>query len=313
MSFACVFPGQGSQSVGMMSDWAESDPVVASTFAEAAEVLGDELLSLMRSGPGEILDRTENTQPAMLTVGVAAWRAYRAAGGPMPAAMAGHSLGEYTALVAAGAISFADALKLVRRRGVLMQQAVPAGEGAMAAVIGLDDATVEGVCETCSRDQVCEAVNYNAPGQVVVAGTADAIRLAVSVAESSGARKVVLLPVSVPAHSTLMKPAASKLAEALGEIEIVPPTVPVVHNVDAAARQDPEAIREALAAQLWRPVRWVDCVRALQELGAGTLLEMGPGKVLSGLTRRIDRALTAVPVLDAAGLEKALALVASDD
>ncbi|MFP4154369.1 MAG: ACP S-malonyltransferase [Halothiobacillaceae bacterium] len=313
MSFACVFPGQGSQSVGMLSDWAKADPVIARTLAEAGEILGLDLAGMMRDGPAEVLDRTENTQPAMLTAGVAAWRAYRAAGGPLPVAMAGHSLGEYTALVAAEAMSFADALRLVRQRGLLMQEAVPAGTGAMAAVIGLEDAEVERVCAAAANGAVCEAVNYNAPGQVVMAGDADAIQRAILGAEEAGARKVVPLPVSVPSHSTLMQSAAVRLAEVLEGVEIVPPSVPVIHNVDASEKPEPASIREALAAQLWQPVRWVDCVRVLQARGARTLLEMGPGKVLSGLARRIDRQVAAVPVFDPAGLEKAMAAVVDAD
>ncbi|MFP4272643.1 MAG: ACP S-malonyltransferase [Halothiobacillaceae bacterium] len=313
MSFACVFPGQGSQSVGMLSDWAKADPVIARTLAEAGEILGLDLAGMMRDGPAEVLDRTENTQPAMLTAGVAAWRAYRAAGGPLPVAMAGHSLGEYTALVAAEAMSFADALRLVRQRGLLMQEAVPAGAGAMAAVIGLEDAEVERVCAAAANGAVCEAVNYNAPGQVVMAGDADAIQRAILGAEEAGARKVVPLPVSVPSHSTLMQSAAVRLAEVLEGVEIVPPSVPVIHNVDASEKPEPASIREALAAQLWQPVRWVDCVRVLQARGARTLLEMGPGKVLSGLARRIDRQVAAVPVFDPAGLEKAMAAVVDAD
>ena len=308
MSIAVVFPGQGSQSVGMLAELIEADAAAASAFTEADEALGFSLSGLVRDGPVEDLGRTDRTQPAMLAAGVAAWRAWQARGGTRPVAMAGHSLGEYTALVCAGALDFGDALRIVRLRGELMQQAVPAGEGAMAAVLGLDDAAVSAACAQAeSGGGVVEAVNFNAPGQVVIAGDAAAVERAIEAARAAGARRAVPLPVSVPSHCRLMGPVGDRLAEALAATRLLEPTIPVFHNVDAAARHDPEDIRRALAEQVRRPVRWVDCVRALQAAGADTLLEAGPGRVLTGLARRIDRQLTALAVDDPASLEAALA------
>jgi [acyl-carrier-protein] S-malonyltransferase len=308
MTIAVVFPGQGSQSVGMLAELIEAETAAASAFAEADEVLGFSLSGLVRDGPAEDLGRTDRTQPAMLAAGVAAWRAWQARGGVRPVAMAGHSLGEYTALVCAGALDFGDALRIVRLRGELMQQAVPAGEGAMAAVLGLDDDAVSSACaEAESSGGVVEAVNFNAPGQVVIAGDAEAVARAIGAARAAGARRALPLPVSVPSHCRLMAPVADRLAEALAATRLLEPTIPVFHNVDAAARHDPEDIRHALAEQVRRPVRWVDCVRALQAAGADTLLEAGPGRVLTGLARRIDRQLTALAVDDPASLEAALA------
>lgn len=306
MTFACVFPGQGSQSVGMMADWAQSNAIVRETFEEADDALKLDLWRIIAEGPAEELNRTEITQPAMLAAGIAAWRAFRDAGGEMPVAMAGHSLGEYTALVAAESLAFGDALRLVAERGRLMQAAVPAGEGAMAAVLGLEDEQVRALCEQAAGEAVCEPVNFNSPGQVVIAGSRDAVARAMELASEAGAKRVVPLPVSVPSHSSLMKGAAERLREVLDGVDIRLPVVPVLHNVDAAAREDADAIREALARQLYCPVRWVDCVVALKARGVDSLIEMGPGKVLAGLTRRIDRSLTAVPLFDADGLAKVI-------
>lgn len=306
MGFAALFPGQGSQSVGMLAELMDSRPVVAETFAEAGEVLGLDLAGMVREGPEEALNRTENTQPAMLAAGVAVWRAFLEAGGPMPSAMAGHSLGEFTALVCAGALDFGDAVSLVAERGRLMQQAVPEGQGAMAAILGLDDEAVRAVCSEAAQGQVVEAVNFNSPGQVVIAGDAEAVERAIELAGEAGAKRAVRLPVSVPSHCSLMQPAAERLRERLAEIEVRSPEVPVIHNVDVAAHQDPDEIRDLLARQLHNPVRWVETVQRLAAEGNETMLELGPGKVLMGLIRRIDRKVTCIPVQDEAGLEKAL-------
>ncbi|RMG58511.1 MAG: [acyl-carrier-protein] S-malonyltransferase [Gammaproteobacteria bacterium] len=309
MSFAALFPGQGSQSVGMLAELMDSHPVVAQTLAEAGDALGIDLAGMVREGPEELLNRTENTQPAMLASGVAVWRAFREAGGPLPAAMAGHSLGEFTALVCAGAMDFADAVRLVAERGRLMQAAVPEGQGAMAAILGLDDDVVRQVCADAAQGQVVEAVNYNSPGQVVIAGDAEAVERAIELAGEAGAKRAVRLPVSVPSHCSLMQPAAEQLRARLEEVDIRTPEVPVIHNVDVAAHSDPAEIRDLLARQLHNPVRWVETVQKLAAEGNPLMLELGPGKVLMGLIRRIDRKITCIPVQDPAGLEKALEAV----
>lgn len=309
MSFAALFPGQGSQSVGMLAELMDSHPVVAQTLAEAGDTLGIDLAGMVREGPEELLNRTENTQPAMLASGVAVWRAFREAGGPLPAAMAGHSLGEFTALVCAGAMDFADAVRLVAERGRLMQAAVPEGQGAMAAILGLDDDVVRQVCADAAQGQVVEAVNYNSPGQVVIAGDAEAVERAIELAGEAGAKRAVRLPVSVPSHCSLMQPAAEQLRARLEEVDIRTPEVPVIHNVDVAAHSDPAEIRDLLARQLHNPVRWVETVQKLAAEGNPLMLELGPGKVLMGLIRRIDRKITCIPVQDPAGLEKALEAV----
>lgn len=310
MGFAVVFPGQGSQSVGMLGRLLDEEPAAAAAFAEADEALGYGLAELVKSGPAEALNRTDRTQPAMLAAGVAAWRAWQARGGPPAAAMAGHSLGEYTALVCAGALDFAAALRTVRLRGEWMQQAVPEGEGAMAAVLGLDDDAVVAACLAAEAGGgVVEAVNFNAPGQVVIAGDTAAVARAIDAAKAAGAKRAMPLPVSVPSHCRLMNPAAERLAAALNEIELRPPVVPVYHNVDAQPRRAAEDIRVALAEQVRRPVRWVDCVLGMRAAGVGTLLESGPGRVLCGLARRIDRELTALPLDDPDTLRAALEAV----
>ncbi len=312
MSFAVIFPGQGSQSVGMLADLAEQDPVVRQTFAEASEALGFDLWLLTQGGPESELGLTENTQPAMLAAGVAVFRAWQARGGPAPVAMAGHSLGEYTALVCAGRLDFPEAISLVRYRGQLMQQAVPAGEGAMAAILGLDDEQVAQACATGAQGDVVAPINYNCPGQVVIAGQSAAVTRALAAANGLGARRAVLLDVSVPSHCALMNSAAEKLALRLGEVEIRPGTIPVFHNVDARSRDDADQVRSVLIQQLCEPVRWSQCILAMRDVGAGLFIEMGPGKVLTGLVRRTDRGLQAVACHDRASLESALAIIQTE-
>lgn len=307
MSIAAVFPGQGSQSVGMLAGLLAAEPAAAATLEEAGEALGYDLAALLRDGPAERLDQTEITQPAMLAAGVAAWRAWQARGGPVAAAMAGHSLGEYSALVCADALEFSDALRIVQLRGQRMQQAVPAGEGAVAAILGLDDAAVTTACAAAATaGGVVEAVNFNAPGQVVIAGDSAAVARAIEHARAAGARRAMTLPVSVPVHCALMDPVGAQLEAALEAIEIRPPRVPVYHNIDATPRTAPDEIRRALARQVHRPVRWVQCVQAMQQAGVTMLVEFGPGKVLCGLARRIDRELAALPVEDPDTLAAAL-------
>lgn len=306
MSFACVFPGQGSQSVGMLAALHAARPEVAAAFSEASEVLGFDLWGLVSEGPEAELNRTWNTQPAMLAAGVSVWRAWKASGGADPAFMAGHSLGEYTALVCAESIAFPDAVRLVAARGRLMQDAVPEGEGAMAAILGLDDPQVIEICARAGRGRIVEAVNFNSPGQVVIAGHADAVNRAVALAAEVGAKRAVILPVSVPSHCALMRDAAEALLERLEEIAVSKPRIPVLHNVDAAPRSGPEAIRDALAAQLHSPVRWADTIRHMARAGAATVVELGPGKVLTGLTKRIDKSLNLACVQNPEGLAQAL-------
>lgn len=306
MSLGFIFPGQGSQAVGMLAELAQAHPQVGETFGEAGEVLGYDLWRVVQEGPEDELNRTQVTQPAMLAAGVAVWRVWRERGGPEPAIMAGHSLGEYTALVCADGIAFPDAVGLVAERGRLMQEAVPAGEGAMAAILGLDDDAVIDICGEAAGDRVLAAVNFNAPGQVVIAGHSDAVARAVEATKAAGAKRAVTLPVSVPSHCALMTPAAEALSARLADVEVRPPRVPVVHNADVTAYDDPDRIREALARQLDHPVRWVETVRRMAADGAGRLVEAGPGKVLVGLNRRIERRMPAQPVFDPATLDEAL-------
>lgn len=303
---AIVFPGQGSQSVGMLQDLAADRSVVRETFAEASDVLGNDLWALVSQGPKELLDRTDLTQPAMLCAGVAVWRAWIDAGGSAPGWMAGHSLGEFSALVCSEALAFPDAVALVGARGRFMQEAVPAGEGAMAALLGLDDEQVTSLCQETARGQVLAPVNFNSPGQVVIAGEASAVERAVGAAKAAGAKRALRLPVSVPSHCSLMRPAAERLAEELAGVRLAPPRIPVLHNVSVDTAADPVAIRELLIRQLYSPVRWVETVRRLADEGVTTLLEAGPGKVLAGLTKRIDKRLEALPVFDPPGLAAAL-------
>lgn len=310
MSLAMVFPGQGSQSVGMLSALAETEAVVRETFEEASQVLGYDLWALVREGPEEALAQTRKTQPAMLAAGVATWRAWCAHQGPSPDVVAGHSLGEYSALVAAGALDFAAAVALVDERARLMQEAVPAGEGGIAALLGLDDDTVVALCAQVSDSMAprqVSAVNFNAPGQVVIAGHADAVETALGAAREAGARRAIALPMSVPVHCDLMRPAAEGLSAALAAADISTPRIAVIHNADLSSHSDAEAIRGALRTQLHAPVRWADTVRRMQDTrGVTRMVECGPGKVLSGLARRIDRALKALPVQDPDSLQAAL-------
>jgi [acyl-carrier-protein] S-malonyltransferase len=273
----------------MQADLPASFPLVAETYAEASDVLGFDLWNLVQNGPKEQLDETTNTQPAMLTAGIATWRAWKNAGGPDPAMVAGHSLGEYSALVASGALSFADAVRLVRQRAELMQSAVPAGEGAMAAVLGLDDDVVLRVCEEASVDGLAEAVNFNSPGQVVVAGHRAAIEALTALAKEAGARRALILPVSVPAHSSLMRPAGETLAASLDITTFSAPRFPVICAVDGTPYVDVEDIRERMKRQVFSPVRWVDTINHMVASGVTSIIEFGPGKVLAGLIKRIDR------------------------
>jgi [acyl-carrier-protein] S-malonyltransferase len=310
-TLAFLFPGQGSQSVGMLTGLADACPQVRETFAEASEVLGRDLWTLAAEGPAEDLDRTENTQPAMLTAGVAVWRCWQARDGAMPAAMAGHSLGEYTALVCANALSFPDAVGLVAERARLMQAAVPAGSGAMAAVLGLDDDQVRAVCAEQAEGEVLEAVNFNAPGQVVIAGDKDAVERGVAAAKAAGAKRALLLAVSVPSHCALMRESADRLAQRLAATELRLPTVPVLHNVSVSAAEDVAQLRALLAQQLYSPVRWVETIREIAAMGITTAVEGGPGKVLTGLGKRIDKTMTTLPVFEPAGLDHALEVTAN--
>lgn len=288
MSIACVFPGQGSQSVGMLSALGASEPVVKATFAEASGVLGYDLWALCQEGPAELLGSTERTQPAMLTAGVAVWRAWLAHGGARPAALAGHSLGEFTALVCGGALGFTDAVALVQFRGRAMQEAMPAGQGAMAAILGLEDADVEAACREARAGEVVEAVNYNSPGQLVIAGHAGAVARAIDACNARGAKRALLLPVSVPAHSSLLAGAGAKLAVRLALVPVAPPSIPV-YGIGLGRHALPEQIRADLVRQLSSPVRWSDTIADLLRHGATRLLECGPGKVLTALNRRIER------------------------
>lgn len=306
MKLAFVFPGQGSQSVGMMSGYARH-PVVRETFAEASEVLGQDLWALVSSDPDGALDQTVNTQPVMLTAGVAVWRAWQALGAPAPAALAGHSLGEYTALVAAGALAFRDAVPLVRFRAQAMQEAVPQGVGAMAAVMGIDEAGIAAACADAAQGEVVEAVNFNAPGQIVIAGHASAVERAIVAAKARGAKRGVLLPVSAPFHSSLMKPAAERLAERLATIAFTAPRIPVLHNCDVEEHAAPDAIRTALARQAASPVRWVETVQAFAARGITHGCECGPGRVLTGLTKRIAPAIAGFALDDGDGIDAARA------
>lgn len=303
---ALLFPGQGSQSIGMLGALAERHAVVQKTFIEASAAMGEDLWALASEGPESLMNRTDHTQPLMLTAGVAVWRAFCEGGGPMPGFMAGHSLGEYTALVAAGALDFPVAVELVRDRGRYMQEAVPEGEGAIAAVLGLDDASIEAVCQQTAKGEVVEPVNFNAPGQVVIAGHLAAVERALEAAKAEGAKRAVKLPMSVPAHCSLMTPAAEKLAQRLAGVEIQEPKVPIIHNVDVSRSADAEAIRQHLVDQVRSPVRWVECVQALAEAGVEEAVECGPGKVLAGLNRRIHREMGIRAIHDPDSLADAL-------
>jgi len=308
MKLAFVFPGQGSQQVGMMDAYA-GHPVVQETFAAASDALGENLWELVQNGPAEALNLTRNTQPVMLAAGVAVWRAWRAAGGPLPAVVAGHSLGEYSALVAAEALRFEDAVPLVRFRAEAMQDAVPAGEGAMAAIIGGEEAAVLEACREAAQGEVVEPANFNAPGQLVIAGKRSAVERAMAAAKARGAKRAVLLPVSAPFHSALLEPAAERLALRLAHVEMRSPAIPVIHDVDVQTHASPDAIRAALARQAAKPVRWTEIVQRMAAEGVTHVVECGPGKVLTGLTRRIADGVAAHALSDAAAIDEALAAV----
>ena len=302
---AFIFPGQGSQALGMLSDFADR-PAVKQTFAEASGALDLDLWALCQDGPKEALNQTENTQPLLLTAGVALWRLWEQSGGPRPQFLAGHSLGEYTALSCAGVINLGDAVRLVRTRGQLMQEAVAEGQGKMAAVLGLDDDQVRAACEQAANGDVVEAVNFNAPGQVVIAGSAEAVERAIAACKEAGAKRAMPLPVSVPSHCALMKPAAENLAETLNNTNFHAAEMPVINNVDVAVETDPAQIRDALIRQLYSPVRWVETVQALKEQGVIRVYECGPGKVLGGLIKRIDRDVASCALETADAFEAAL-------
>ena len=312
--FAIVFPGQGSQAVGMLDAWGDH-PAVTETIQEASSALDEDVGRLIREGPKEALALTTNTQPVMLVAGVAAYRAWRAEGGAQPAALAGHSLGEYSALVAAGALTLSDAAPLVRFRAQAMQEAVPVGTGAMAAILGMDaQRVIEGCAEAArafgpNSGEVVEAVNFNDPAQTVIAGSKAAVEKACELLKSMGAKRALPLPVSAPFHSSLMKPAADKLKERLAQTPLLAPTIPVINNIEVQAETDPDRIRAALYEQAFGPVRWVECVRAIHARGIDLVVECGPGKVLAGMAKRIDPALTGAGVYDPASLAEAKALV----
>ena len=308
MKLALIFPGQGSQSVGMMGSFADVT-AVRETFVEASDILGQDMWQLAAEGPVEELNSTVNTQPLMLTAGYAVYRAWTAAGGEPPVIVAGHSLGEYTALIAAGSISFAQALPLVRQRAQAMQDAVPAGVGAMAALLGLDDDAARAACAESEQDgEVVQAVNFNSPGQIVIAGHAAAVQRAIVAAKARGAKRAVTLPVSAPFHSSLMAPAAARLREVLKSVDVKSPRIPVVHNIDAQTRSDPEAIREALVRQADHAVLWMDCVRTIAAAGATHVYECGPGKVLAPQSKRIVPGLEGLALADRAGIDQGLQL-----
>ncbi len=306
-SLAMVFPGQGSQSLGMLAELSAEYAAVGDTFAEASEVLGYDLWKLAQDGPEEDLNQTDRTQPAMLAAGVSVWRVWQSLDGARPSVMAGHSLGEYSALVCAGALGFTDAIALVAERGRCMQSAVPSGVGAMAALLGLADDVVADVCIRAADNEVVEPVNYNSPGQVVIAGNSAAVERAIELAKAAGAKRAVTLPVSVPSHCALMTPAAEEFALTLADVAIHSPAIPVVQNVDAQSHEQPETIRDNLARQLCKPVLWVSSVQAMKSQGVTRMIEMGPGKVLTGLCKRIDKTIDNRAVFDPASLAAALA------
>ena len=312
MSLAFVFPGQGSQSIGMLDQLATEYQLVQETFIEASDALGYDIWELVTSGPDVALNQTERTQPAMLAAGIAVWRVWQSLTNIHPGYLAGHSLGEYTALVAAGALSFTDAIKLVEMRGQLMQQAVPEGQGAMAAILGLDDNAVKMICIDAADEQVVEAVNFNSPGQVVIAGNVEAVTKATELAKEQGAKRALLLSVSVPSHCALMKPAAEKLAEAITDTPVHKTRIPVLHNVNVSAAADENEIKALLIQQLHNPVRLVETIQALSDKGVDKIVECGPGKVLAGLTKRIDKTITGLPVFDQRSLEKAVQVLGEE-
>lgn len=305
MNFAFVFPGQGSQSVGMMAAYGES-AVIRQAFAEASEALGQDLWQMVADGPAEVLAQTVNTQPLMLTAGVAVYREWIARGGVLPSLVAGHSLGEYSALVVAGALDFQEAVRLVRLRAQAMQEAVPQGEGAMAALLGLDESAAVEACAEAAQGEVVSAANLNSPGQIVIAGARAAVERAMAAAKARGAKRVVLLPVSAPFHCALMKPAAERLQQRLADIDVRVPAIPVLNNVDVAVETDPVRIKDALVRQAYSPVRWIETVQEIARRGATHVFECGPGKVLAGMTKRIEGSLQGAAIADAASLEEIL-------
>lgn len=305
MNFAFVFPGQGSQSVGMMAAYGES-VVIRQTFTEASDALGEDLWRMVADGPAELLSQTVNTQPLMLTAGIAVYREWIARGGAVPALVAGHSLGEYSALVAAGALDFQEAVRLVRLRAQAMQEAVPQGEGAMAALLGLDEAAAVEACAEAAQGEVVSAANLNSPGQIVIAGSRAAVERAMLAAKTRGAKRAVLLPVSAPFHCALMKPAAERLQLRLADIEVKVPSIPVLNNVDVAVEDQPARIKDALVRQAYSPVRWIETVQEIARRGVTNVYECGPGKVLAGMTKRIEGSLVGGAIADAASLEETL-------
>jgi [acyl-carrier-protein] S-malonyltransferase len=308
MKLAFVFPGQGSQSIGMLAGYAEH-PQVAATIEEASSVLGQDLGTLVAQGPEAELNQTVNTQPVMLAADIAVFRAWRAAGGPEPVVLAGHSLGEYAALVAAGALSFEDALRLVRARARAMQDAVPEGVGGIAAILGLDEAKIREACEEASQGEVVEPANLNAPGQIVIAGARGAVERAIEAAKSRGAKRGVMLPMSVPSHCSLMRPAADRLAAELARVKISAPRIAVINNADVASPQSPDAIRDALVRQLFSPVRWIEGVAAMAGQGASHIVECGPGKVLQGMVKRIAPEVSALSLTSSSAIVETIAVL----
>jgi [acyl-carrier-protein] S-malonyltransferase len=308
-NLAVVFPGQGSQKIGMLADLAAVNTLVEQTFGEASEVLGYDCWELVQNGEEDAINLTERTQPILLAASVAIWRLWQQHGGPNPAAMAGHSLGEWSALVCAGAVDFADAVNIVRARGAFMQQAVPVGVGAMAAIMGIDDQIVIDACAEAAEGQVVAAVNFNAPGQVVIAGDADAVARATAICKKGGAKRAVELPVSAPFHTSLMRPAADNLAELVEATTFSAPQIKIIHNVNAQAEADPQTIKGLMLEQIYKPVLWVDCVNGLAAGGAEMLIECGPGRVLNGLSKRIDRNLKSLSTDDVDSLDNALTSV----
>jgi [acyl-carrier-protein] S-malonyltransferase len=307
MAFAFLFPGQGSQSVGMMAAYGDA-AVVRATFDEASAALGEDLWRMVAEGPADVLAQTVNTQPVMLTAGIAVWRLWQEKGGKIPAVLAGHSLGEYAALVAAEALSFADAVPLVRLRAAAMQEAVPLGMGAMAAILGLEDEGIRAACAEAAAGEVVEPVNFNAVGQTVIAGHKSAVERAMEACKARGAKRAVALPVSAPFHSSLIRPAADKLAARLAELEVKTPRISVINNVDVAVENDPARIRDALVRQTYHPVRWVETIRKMAELGVTRAAECGPGKVLAGLAKRCAESVSGVALADLAAIETHLNL-----
>ena len=305
-NLAFVFPGQGSQKIGMLAELASLNPTVEATFKEASDVLGYDLWQMIQQGEQADINLTERTQPILLASSVAIWRLWNEKGGPTPAQMAGHSLGEWSALVCAGAVEFADAVKIVRARGAYMQEAVPVGEGAMAAILGLSDEVITAACDKARDDGIVDAVNFNAPGQVVIAGSAAAVDRAIAICKEAGAKRALALPVSAPFHTSLMQPAAEQLTELVESTTFASPTIPVIHNVTAKPEQDAKAIKSLMLEQIYKPVLWVDCILALKAAGAEHFVECGPGRVLNGLTKRIDRDLKSLSTDDIASLDNAL-------